>query len=392
MRLVLIGSEFPPGPGGIGTHAYQLALHLEKMGWDVWVCSPQHYASEEEISTFNQPLRFRVVRLHTQSLNVVRAVRGAITIIKTIRRVKPDVLIASGERLVWLTAFLTSFLKMPWIAVGHGIEFGDTGIWRRTVTRWAYQKATAVVCVSEYTKGQMRALGVKQRAARVIPNGADEEQFGIVPVEEVKAFRAGLGFGNDTNVLLTVGRVSRRKGQDIVIRALPRVLAEEPNTHYVIAGLATLRDDLEKLAIQLGVADHVHFLGRVDVDTLVRALNGCNVFVMTSRHTDDGDFEGYGIAVVEAALCGKPAVVSNESGLAEAIVEGGTGFGVPEEDVEATAEKILLLLKDKELQKKIGAQARRRALHEQVWSRRVRDYDELLRDLVRRDQVHAEAV
>jgi phosphatidylinositol alpha-1,6-mannosyltransferase len=93
----------------------------------------------------------------------------------------------------------------------------------------------------------------------------------------------------------------------VVIRALPHILKVAPKTHYLMAGLPTLKHELTELARKLGVAEHVHFLGRVDADSLVKYLNCCDVFVMTSRLTKDGDCEGFGIAVVEAALCGKPA-------------------------------------------------------------------------------------
>ena len=78
----------------------------------------------------------------------------------------------------------------------------------------------------------------------------------------------------------------------------------------------------------------------------MRRLNACDLFVMTSRNTADGDFEGYGIAVIEAALCGKPAVVSAGSGLGEAIVAGETGVLVREDDPPDTARAIAELLAD----------------------------------------------
>src|SRR5205823_4374587 len=99
-----------------------------------------------------------------------------------------------------------------------------------------------------------------------------------------------------------------RKGQDNVIRALPAILRRIPNAHYYMVGLPTLREPLEQLASEIGVCDNVHFVGRAETADVVRWLNACDLFVMTSRTTANGDCEGFGIAVVEAALCGKPAV------------------------------------------------------------------------------------
>src|SRR5262249_34211461 len=181
--------------------------------------------------------------------------------------------------------------------------------------------------------------------SRVIHNGADPSQFTLLPEEEVQRFRKKLGLP-DARILLTVGNVTDRKGQEVVIRALPSILRTEPKTQYLMAGLPTEKEPLDALARRLGVADHVGFLGLVRRDELVLLLNSCDLFVMTSRRTADGDFEGYGIAVVEAALCGKPAVVSSGSGLAEAIEERRTGIAVPENAEAETASAIISLLGD----------------------------------------------
>ena len=124
------------------------------------------------------------------------------------------------------------------------------------------------------------------------------------------------------------------------MRALPAIRETVPDVHYAIVGLPTLGDEIRRLAGELGVADRVHLLGRLDEARLVRLLNAADVFVMTSRHTQDGDFEGYGIAVIEAALCGIPAVVAGGSGLSEAVADGETGLCVAPEDPAATADAI----------------------------------------------------
>ncbi len=104
---------------------------------------------------------------------------------------------------------------------------------------------------------------------------------------------------------------------------------------------------------------------------------------MTSRRTADGDVEGYGIAAIEAALCGKPSVVSSDSGLQEAIEPGKTGIAVAQNDADAVAGAVTSLLEDPPLRKRMGEDARIRAERDQTWAVRVRAYDALLRDLAR---------
>jgi phosphatidylinositol alpha-1,6-mannosyltransferase len=242
-------------------------------------------------------------------------------------------------------------------------------------------QVTALICVSEYTRKQLEKMDIKLKETIVIPNGADQNIFRILPNKEITDFRSGLGAG-DGKIILTVGNVSYRKGQDVVIRSMPYVLKESPGAHYFMAGLPTKKYEFENIARQLNIEKYVHFLGNVDNKTLLLLLNSCDIFVMTSRHSRAGDFEGYGIAVLEAALCGKPSVVTLNCGLVEAVAEGQTGLCVTEDDISMTAKTILRLLKDKDLRLNMGSAARRRALSEQTWEKRVKEYDAFLRRML----------
>lgn len=377
MKLLLLSTEFPPGPGGIGTHAYQLAKGLVKRGWEVVVLTPQDYASEEEILTFNSSQPFTVVRLRHYPGSLVEGLYRSMVLLRWFRRLLPDVSIASGEKSLWLMAIVTLWMRRPWLAVGHGTEFGRQSGWENLLTRWALRKASVIVAVSQYTRKWIEKMGICSSHIRVIPNGADAQRFYPLPKDRISDFRRRF-VSEKGRILLTVGSVSERKGQDIVVRALPLILQAGIDVHYLLVGLPTLREKLEALARQLGVVDRVHFLGRVDESTLVEAYNACDLFVMTSRHTLDGDFEGYGIAVVEAALCGKPSVVSGGSGLEEAVLDGETGLVVPQNDPIATASAIIRLLTDEKLYLRLAKQARLRALREQTWENRVNDYHRLL--------------
>ncbi len=266
------------------------------------------------------------------------------------------------------------------MAIAHGgIEFGTRVGWQRAASRWAYSQPQAVICVSEFARRRMLDLGVRAARVEVITNGAEESIFHPVDPEKAKALRREWGL-EQAQLILTVGSLSERKGQEVVVRALPLILEKHPGVHYVMAGLPQTQTKLEQIARELGVAGHVHFLGRVDQSTLVTAYNTCDLFAMTSRLSADGDAEGFGIAVIEAALCGRPAVVSGGSGLAEAVIDGETGLHVPENDPPAVAEAILRLLCDDVLRLHMGKQARERALREQTWNSRVILYNGLLRE------------
>lgn len=383
MKLVLLASELPPGPGGIGNHAYHLALELQRHGWQVTVIAPQDYAREEEIAGWSQRQPFEIVRLRRSGLRSWHILAWFWRILRIVLLRRPDILLASGQRAAWMAGFISRLTGRRLVAVGHGTEFGARGRLARALNRFAYNHAGLMVAVSEYTGQVIQDCGLLPGDLRVIPNGADASLYRPLPPEEVEELR-----GHDAvvapehRVLLTVGRVDRRKGQDLVIRALPQILRELPEVHYVVVGLPDRAEELRRLAEELGVSSHVFFLGRQPTSALVGYYNACDLFVLTSRHTDDGDFEGYGIVVVEAALCGKPALVAGDSGLAEAVIDGQTGLVVPPEDPDAIASHVIRLLRDDDLRRRLGASALERARAEMSWRRRGGEYHQLLSSLL----------
>lgn len=379
MKVFILSAEFPPGPGGIGTHAFEVARNLHALGHDVRVLAAQHYVTEAERDTFNAAQPFVVESLERGRGGLWAAFRQAMA---ATAAHGPDVVLATGSRAVWLAAVTTRLQRLPMVAVGHGTEFGDRHPMTSRITRWAFSRAAAVICVSRFTERMMLGMGVRPGSHLVIPNGADERRFFCKPELDRAVVLERLGLPPTARLLLTVGSVTDRKGQDVVIRALPHLRQHVPDVHYVAAGLPTQAEAFTQVAASLGVAGQVHFAGRVAPDHLLDLMNACDVFVMVSKMTQDGDFEGYGIAVVEAALCGAPAVVSKDSGLAEAVEHGVTGLCVPEKDPEATAEALRTLLQDDALRAQMGDQARRHARSRKTWRQRVAAYEEALAGLV----------
>ncbi len=372
MRVLICSSEFPPGPGGIGTHAYQLTEQLRRLGREVRVITNQDHTSEQSIAEFNPRQAFPIVRMRRFGAPPLKLAYRCALVRKWLASWKPDIVIATGDREILAVA--TAMTRVPWICIEHGRR--PSAAWERSLKRWAFGRANAVVAVSEYSRTRLLAMGVRPRASFVIPNGADPERFAIATPSPKPAVLAELGLRTGS-LILSVGHVSDRKGQDIMIRAMPAVVRAVPDAHYVIVGKPTKTPEFRALAEQLGVASHVHFVGQVDAKQLDRLLGACDVHVMTSRHTVD-EFEGYGIAVVEAALCGKPSVVSGESGLAEAIVDGETGLVAKLADEADTARAVIELLADDTRRLAMGDAAHRRARTEQTWQHRIKRYDDLL--------------
>jgi len=371
--------EFPPGPGGLGSHAFQLAAGLGRLGWSVSVLTNQSYSSDGQIAEFNHSQPFRVHRLDWPWRRGERLYRYWCGFRERILRL-PHVTVATGHRSAWLVADVMSPGARPWLAIGHGSEFGGANPEYRARTVRAFNKATAIACVSDFTRRQMLTAGVSNREVTVIRNGADPSEFPPLPATRVRQFRE-LHSGQGSFCLLTVGAVTERKGQEVVIRALPLLLAAGLDVNYWIVGVPFERPRLAALAAELGVGERTHFLGAVPREDVNLAMRACDLFVMTSTHTGGGDVEGFGIAVVEAAVCGKAAVVSGGSGLSEAVEDGVTGVVVEQGSSLATAAGIESLLRDDTRRLAMERAARARAERDQTWAQKILEYSTLLEGL-----------
>ncbi len=192
-----------------------------------------------------------------------------------------------------------------------------------------------------------------ERVQRVHP-GVDIDRFtpGVDP-----DVRARLRW-SDRRVILTVGRLQRRKGHDVLIRALPDIRARVPEVLYAIVGDGEERAGLERLAASTGVVDAVRFLGEVGDDELLDCYRQCDLFVLPNREIA-GDIEGFGLVLLEAQACGRPVVAGDSGGTRETMDPGRTGLLVPCDHPAELAERLAELLADPARLESMGAAGRR---------------------------------
>jgi phosphatidyl-myo-inositol dimannoside synthase len=376
-NILLISSEFPPGPGGIGTHAFQLTQELGRLGWKLYVVTEQNYCPENEIKLFNESVGFPVYQIKAgPSINDLWKRWKKCKAI--IRDFKPDLIIATNRLPVYFSSLLSRRFSIPLVAIGHGTEFGVTLKRKRFYNRRAYRRAALIIAVSEYTKKQILSSGIKAKKITVIPNGADHNKFRKVPELLIQEFKAKKDL-TDRRIILTVGSISPRKGQWVIIEALPERVKDFPDLLYDCVGLDTNNSVLQNRVKELGIEKNVLFAGRCPSDEVLLWYNACDIFAMTSTRTGDGDFEGFGIAVIEAALCGKPAIVSDNSGLTEAVENNVTGIITKEKDPSSVAQALELLLINNDLRTALGEAAYQKALDACTWEKVIKNYDRELK-------------
>jgi phosphatidylinositol alpha-1,6-mannosyltransferase len=179
-------------------------------------------------------------------------------------------------------------------------------------------------------------------------------------------------------LLLSVGRLQRRKGHDIAIQAIATLRTRLPNLRYVIAGDGEERSRLERLAADLNVQDRVFFAGIVSDADLPAFYAACDIFLLPNR-VDEGDIEGFGIVFLEAAASGKPVIGGNNGGVPEAVDRDVTGLLVDGADVWAVAAAIADLATSEERRGRMGLAGRVRAHGSFSWQRAAAAVSELQR-------------
>ena len=279
---------------------------------------------------------------------------------------------ALPEGLVaWIMARL---LRKPLVVYCHGEELTTWGQGRKFRTMlWVYRHADANIANSEYTVEEMVRLGVPRASITMIYPGVDTDRFRPgLPCADLKP---SIGLHAGQKLILSVGRLVRRKGFDQVIRALPELVQQGIDAHYALIGIGEDWNYLTGLAAELGVSDRLHLLGHVSPEDLPRWYNACDVFAMTNREIN-GDTEGFGMVFLEAAACGKPAIAGNAGGTGAAVVDGVTGYRVDGTKVTEIVRSLALVLGDSELSRALGQAGLDRAIAEFSWDRvalRTRD-------------------
>jgi phosphatidylinositol alpha-1,6-mannosyltransferase len=182
--------------------------------------------------------------------------------------------------------------------------------------------------------------------------------------------RAAIGVGAGQKLILSVGRLMRRKGFDSVIRALPMLREQGIDAHYAVIGIGEDHEYLEGLAAELGLTDRVHLLGHVSYEDLPRWYCASDLFAMPNRDIG-GDTEGFGLVYLEAAAAGRPVVAGTAGGTGSAVVDGVTGLRVDGEQVDAIAQALARLLCNAEEAAQMGRDARARVLDNYTHQRRV---------------------
>jgi phosphatidylinositol alpha-1,6-mannosyltransferase len=360
-RVALLTPDFPPAVGGIQRYLAEAAAALARHH-DVTIVTAAHPGA----AAHDAGLPYRVVRTRARWGGPHSAAALAEMAVIA-RRARPDLTIAG--HLATLPSALGA-ARRPVACCFYGSEVWSPRM-RPLLTRLG-GRVTRAVCISHFTAGEVERCGIAAEGIRLVWPGADHPAAASSPRAALQARGLWDGqAGAAVPYLLSIGRlVEPHKGIDQLLRALPALLGAMPDVRLVVVGDGPLRDRYERIADSGGVGHAVVWAGRVDEADKGALLSGARALVLLSRASPAAaQFEGFGIALVEAALAGRPSIAGDSGGIPDAVVDGETGLLVDPSDPAAFTRAARSLLEDAALAARLGQAARRRAEREFTWPR-----------------------
>ncbi|MFG3602023.1 glycosyltransferase family 4 protein [Micromonospora chersina] len=359
-RTLLITNDFPPRPGGIQSFVHNLAVRQPPGSVVVYASSWRGAAK------FDADQPFEVVRERTRVLlptplvarRAARLARAYDCDTVWFGAAAPLGLLAAGLRR-------RAGIRRA-VALTHGHEAGWATLpGARSALRRIGRGVDVTTYLGEYTRVRLaRVLDGVTELRRLAP-GVDVDTYH--PGVDGERVRLRLGLA-DRPVVVCVSRLVPRKGQDMLIRAMPEIRRRVPDAALLVVGGGPYRATLAKLARHTGVERDVVFTGSVPSAELPAHYAAGDVYAMPCRTRNRGlDVEGLGIVYLEASATGLPVVAGDSGGAPDAVREGETGYVVRGRDVAQLADRVATLLADRDLARQFGAAGRAWVEREWRW-------------------------
>lgn len=348
--IIVITHDFPPYSGGISRHLADMCQFLPAER--LTVIAPKL----PDCNEFDERIAYRVVRVTTPSgSSKIARIKEIIALYRAFRRIAPKkAKVIFGHLWVGLMSLFPGW-RWKYAQMLYGGEFSEFG--RNLFFRRVATGCSLALPISTHTTTEGREWGIPENQIYLINPGLNFSRLASnvkFPWEREK---------REELVLVTVGRLHRRKGHILVIEVLSRLRTRYPNLKYLIAGNGEMRPTLEQRADELGVKDMVEFLGFVPDKDLSRVYENSDIFVMPSM-TDAKSTEGFGIVYLEANYFGLPVIGFASGGVTDAVINGETGLLVPPGDLAELEKALITLIENQELRFRLGQQGRNRVLYE----------------------------
>ncbi len=389
VQVVLLTEIFPPQSGGSGRWFWET---YRRMNSQYVRIVAGNYAGSEE---FDQTHQVRLQRIPlafpetgTLSFAGITNYWKVVRQLLAMHRQTPIGMLHCGRCITegWVGWLFRQLTGVPYLCYVHGEDVnvsrepGALGVMSSRQHRWMGRQvlrgAKTLIANSDNSRRILEhTWGIPSSRIHVVNPGVDTSRF--YPVAPNADIRTMLGWG-DRPVVLTVGRLQKRKGHDMLIRALPAIRSQCRDVLYVIVGDGEELRSLQELANNLGLTDAVQFRTRTNDEELIHCYQQCDLFVLPNR-TIGHDIEGFGMVLVEAQACGKPVIAGDSGGTRETMCVPETGRIVPCEGGAELAEAVAELLANPQRRREMGIEAADWVRRQFAWETVVRRMEQVFR-------------
>ena len=341
-KVLIISTEFPPGPGGIGNHAWNLSRNINTNS-PVHVITVSDYVDKLECSAFDKKEQMYIYRFNRYKLSIITFAIRLYDILRHLIKHRYSHCILSGRFALYMSSIIRLFtFEIKLIGIVHGSELLPSTKTSKLLLVMSLKTLNTVVSVSKYTDSLIPDNSIDKSIRFVIPNGVNTELF-----IKTKFKRTVNMIGHPC--LLTVGSITHRKGQINLVKSLPLIIEQYPKVHYHCIGLPLEKAELLNTSKQLGVEKHLTLHGYLPNNLLNEMYRQSDILIMLSQNEALSDVEGFGIVILEANLCGVSAIGSKGTGMEDAIVHNETGLLIDPYEEHEILQAIDHILNKKEM-------------------------------------------
>lgn len=373
-KSLLITLEFPPQIGGVGNYLFNIVNYFPTQ--DIVVLA-------EKTPTLPPFTNYKVYQkklLTTFKFIWPKWIFLFFLAKKIIKKESIKYIQVSHALPVGTVALMIKkYLGLPYLVYTHGMDIllPQSSKRKTRLIKSIFNNADRVIANSRFTKDELLKLGVDDEKITIVHPCANSvpKKIDLKKQEEI----VNKYHLQDKKILFTVGRLVARKGHDLVIKSLRKVIERFPNVVYLVSGDGPNKQNLINLTDAMNLSDKVIFLGEISDDDLQIFYRLCNIFIMPAREIKEkGDVEGFGLVFLEASLFAKPVIGGKSGGQPDAIEDGYSGLLVNPNDEYEIANAIIKLLESPELAEKLGQQGRQRVLEKFRWDEEAKKIINLL--------------
>jgi len=375
-KILLVTNDFGPRAGGIETFVIGLLERIK--GHEVTVFTSQ----QGDTSVYDQQWidKFGVRVIRDQSKILLPSWRVTRAAKKIVAAKNIDVVVfGAAAPLALMSPSLRKSGVKKIIALTHGHEVWWAKIFPfRLAIKRIGKNVDHLTYLGEFTRQAISKPLTRKSATEMVKIAPGIDTAHFIPQPDAMQKRKELGL-QDKKIIISVGRLVHRKGQDNLIQAMPAVLKKIPNAHLLLVGEGPYRKHLEKLVMKSSLEQNVTFAGRIMYDKLPSYLSAADLFAMPSRSRFFGlEVEGLGIVYLEASACGIPVVAGNSGGAPDAVLEGVTGLCVDGTNIEQITAAIVEICRDAERASHMGAAGRNWIVNQWRWEIWSKEFNALL--------------